>query len=54
MAYKAYVIFNDGTCRQWTGLRYGQALWRYKWLCRNAYKMQKLADWKQIGWKAES
>lgn len=54
MTYKAYVVFGDGTCRQWTGLRRMQAIWRYNWLLRNAYKLPELIDWQQITWGSES
>ena len=54
MVYKAFVVFSDGTCRQWTRLRHRQAIWRYNWLLRNAYKLPELIDWQQIGYECES
>lgn len=49
--YMAWVTYADGTEQQWTGLRKGQAQWRYHWIRRNWWN--SFRDAKGWGWRLE-
>ena len=50
--YMAWVRYADGTEQQWTGLRKGQARWRYHWIRRNWW--DNFRDAKGWGWRLEA
>jgi hypothetical protein len=53
--YQAYVevVTDDGTQRtEWTGLREGQARWRYHWIRRSWWRGE-IKRLKTFGWREE-
>lgn len=48
--YMAWIRLQDGTRKEWTGLRETQAKWRYHWAGRNWHEHRAKA-W---GWRAEA
>ena len=48
MTYRAYAKYDDGTKREWKGLRKSQAVWRYHWLDR-CYRNEL----REYGWAKE-
>lgn len=52
--YRAYARMHDGENLEWTGLRKGQAKWRYYWIARqylnNPLAWNRMRDY---GWERE-
>lgn len=52
--YSVFARFNgDKPDMQWTGLRKGQALWRYNWINRNQLTNPELTRLREFGWQRD-